>query len=36
MIELLYLGHIISAKGLQVNQEKIRAILDWLMPKNVT
>jgi hypothetical protein len=35
MIELLYLGHIINAKGVQVHQEKIRAILDWSMPKNV-
>jgi hypothetical protein len=36
MIELLYLGHIISAQGVQVHREKIRAILDWLTPKNVT
>jgi hypothetical protein len=35
MTELLYLGHIISAQGVQVHQEKIRAILDWSMPKNV-
>jgi hypothetical protein len=36
MTELLYLGHIISAQGVQVHQEKIRAILDWSMPRNVT
>jgi hypothetical protein len=36
MTELLYLGHIISAQGVQVHQEKIRAILDCPMPKNVT
>jgi hypothetical protein len=36
MTELLYLGHIISAQGVQVHQENIRAILDWLMLKNVT
>jgi hypothetical protein len=36
MTELLYLGHIISAQGVQVHQQKIRAILDWSMPKNVT
>jgi hypothetical protein len=36
MTELLYLGHIISAKGVQVHQEKIRAILDWSTPKNMT
>jgi hypothetical protein len=35
MTELLYLGHIISAQGVQVHQEKIRSILDWRMPKNM-
>jgi hypothetical protein len=36
MIELLYLGHIISAQWVQVHQEKIRAILDRPMPRNIT
>jgi hypothetical protein len=36
MTELLYLVHIINAQGVQVHQEKIRAILDWPMPRNVT
>jgi hypothetical protein len=36
MRELLYLGHIIRERGVQVNQEKIRAILDWPTPKNLT
>jgi hypothetical protein len=36
MRELLYLGHIISEQGVQVYQEKIRAILDWPTPKNLT
>jgi hypothetical protein len=36
MTELLYLGHIINAQGVQVHQEKIRAILDWPTPRNVT
>jgi hypothetical protein len=36
MTKFFYLGHIINAQGVQVHQEKIRAILDWLMPKNVT
>jgi hypothetical protein len=36
MRELLYLGHIISGQGVQVHQEKIRAILDWPIPKNLT
>jgi hypothetical protein len=36
MTKILYLGHIIGAQGVQVHQEKIRAILDWPTPKNVT
>jgi hypothetical protein len=36
MTEPLYLGHIISAQGVQVHQEKIRSILDWPTPRNVT
>ena len=36
MQEMLYLGHIISAEGVQVHMEKIRAILDWPTPKTVT
>ena len=36
MTEIIYLGHIISAQGVQVHQEKIRAILDWPTPRNVT
>ena len=36
MKEMLYLGHIINAEGVQVDMEKIRAIRDWLAPKTVT
>ena len=36
MKEMFYLGHIISAEGIHVHLEKIRAILDWPTPKNVT
>jgi hypothetical protein len=36
MRELLYLEHIIYGQGVQVHQEKIRAIVDWPMPKNLT
>jgi hypothetical protein len=35
MREILYLGHIISGQGVQVHQEKIRAIVDWPTPKNL-
>ena len=30
-----YLGHWISAKGVEADQEKIKAMLEWPMPKNV-
>ncbi|XP_059067082.1 uncharacterized mitochondrial protein AtMg00860-like [Cryptomeria japonica] len=36
MTKILYLGHMISATGVQVHQEKIRAILDWPPPQNLT
>ena len=36
MTEVLYLGHIIGVKGVQVHQEKIQAILDWPTPKTLT
>jgi len=36
MTEMLYLGHIIGENGVQVHQEKIRAILEWPTPRNVT
>ena len=36
MKEMLYLGHIINEKGVQVDIEKIRAIRDWPVPKTVT
>ena len=36
MTEMLYLGHIIRVDEVRVHEEKIRAIRDWLEPKNVT
>jgi hypothetical protein len=36
MTEVLYLGHIIGVKGVQVHQEKMKSILDWPKPKNLT
>ena len=36
MTEVLYLGHIIGVKGVQVHQEKIQAILDWPTPRTLT
>jgi hypothetical protein len=36
MTKILYLGHVVSAQGVQVHREKIQAILDWPPPKNIT
>jgi hypothetical protein len=36
MIEVLYLGHIIREKGVQVHQDKIIAIREWPTPKTLT
>lgn len=36
MTELLYLGHIISADGIRVDPKKIRAIVEWPTPTNLT
>eukprot|EP00253_Pinus_taeda_P004143 PITA_04143 len=36
LTEMLYLGHIIGADGVLVHEEKIQAIQDWPMPKDVT
>ena len=33
--EVLYLGHIISAKGIAVNPKKVSAIVNWEPPQNV-
>jgi hypothetical protein len=36
MTEVLYLGHIIGGKGVQVHQEKIASIREWPTPKTLT
>lgn len=35
MVEIEYLGHIISEKGVATDSRKIRDMLDWPLPKNV-
>ena len=32
--EIHYLGHIISGEGICVDPEKVKAIMEWPMPKN--
>ena len=33
--EIQYLGHVVTKEGISVDPEKIRAIEDWLFPKDV-
>ena len=33
---VLFLGHIISKEGVKVDNEKIKAIVDWPTPKSIT
>src|SRR3954464_3608131 len=33
--EVTYLGHVISAKGIAVNPERVQAVLDWTPPESV-
>ena len=32
---MTYLGHVISAKGIVVNPERVQAVLDWTPPESV-
>ncbi|TFY51095.1 hypothetical protein EVJ58_g10743 [Rhodofomes roseus] len=34
--ELLYLGHIVNSDGIRVNPDKVKAIIDWPRPANIT
>ena len=36
LIEMLYLGHMINSRSVQVHQEKIQAIIDWHLSKSLT
>ena len=36
MIEVEYLGHIVSAQGISMDPKKVSAILAWPVPKNIT
>ena len=35
-MELVYLGVVVSTKGLKMDPEKVKAILEWNTPRNVT
>ena len=32
--EIHYLGHIISSEGISIDPEKVKAIMEWPVPKN--
>lgn len=34
--KLLFLGYIISAEGIHINEKKMRATRDWFIPRNIT
>ena len=34
--EVLFLGHIVSSEGIRVDPVKIKAIMNWKPPRNVT
>jgi len=36
LTKMLYLGHIIGANGVKVYEQKIRAIRDWPVPRDMT
>ena len=33
--EVQYLGHVVSKEGVYVDPEKVRAIMEWAVPRNV-
>jgi hypothetical protein len=34
--KVVFLGYVISAKGIQVDEEKVKAIKEWPTPKSIT
>ena len=34
--KVVFLGFVVSAKGVEVDEEKIKAIREWMPPKNVS
>ena len=34
-VEVEYLGHILSHEGVKVDPNKIKAMMDWLIPKTL-
>ena len=36
MDKVVFLGYVVSAKGIEVDEEKVKAIKEWLTPKSIT
>ena len=36
MEKIIFLGYVVSTKGIEVDEEKIKAIKEWPMPKGIT
>jgi hypothetical protein len=36
MEKVVFLGYVISAKGIEVDEEKVKAIKEWPTPKSIT
>ena len=36
MGKVLFLGYVVSAKGIEVDKEKLKAIKEWPTPKSIT
>ena len=34
--KLVFLGFVVSAQGIQVDEEKVRAVQEWLSPTSVS
>ena len=32
----MFLGHVVSGRGFELNPEKVRAVVDWPTPRNLT
>ena len=36
MDKVVFLGYVVSAKGIEVDEEKVKAIKEWPTPKSIT
>ena len=34
--KIQYLGHVVCKDGISIDPDKIKAITEWLIPKNIT